>query len=418
MRKVWFIMLIISSLLLCETKLLYSDSTKTENIIPIKTEKNYTRSTIEGASFITGLWAYNRYIAKEKWAVIGFNSVEANFSNGPEWDKGTFEINQLFHPYEGSMFFTAARSNNLSFSESAAYTLSGGLIWEFFMENHYPSINDMITTTIGGIALGEVLFRLSNLCLDGSATGGKKIVRETFSTLFSPMNSINRYFGNQTYKAEKSIIHYNFSIGGNTQFIADKIDKMDSMGFIGFMLEYNEMFQDKKIRKPFDYFKLAIDLNFYNDNAISTLSLLGHLYGREIEYDSSTILVGAFQHYIYTNNDILKLSSSSVGPGLEIKSLITKKIHLKAGLHLQGILLGAMDSRHLEESRKYNFGPGYAILSYVNFGRKDAIQLSFTGRYFFIDNVVGIATSEQILITNSRIDIPIYRNLRLGLEYN
>lgn len=418
MKRMLFILFIMPTLLLCEIELTNGDNIKSKQLITTKIEKNYTRSTIEGASFIAGLWGYNRYIAKEKWAVIGFNSVEANFKNGPEWDRGTFEINQLYHPYEGSMFFTAARSNNLSFVESAVYTFSGGLIWEFFMESHYPSINDMITTTFGGIALGEVLFRLSNLLLIDEATGGEKIVRETFSALLSPMNSINRYFGNYTYKPEDSNIHYNFSIGGNTQFIADKIDKMDSMAFAGFMLEYNEMFQDKKIRKPFDYFKIAIDLNIYNDNAISTINLLGHLLGREIDQDSYSILVGAFQHYFYTNNDILRLSSSSIGPGLEVKSRLTEKINFKAGFHLQGILLGAMDSRYLEEIRDYNFGPGYAILSYMKFGRKDAMEFSLTGKYFYLDNVVGIATSEQIWITNSRIDFPVYKNLRFGLEYN
>ena len=423
MKKILFIMMIVPALLLSEPKLSDSIGTKPKNIIPAKTvneqkKKRYTRSAIESASFITGLWAYNRYIAKEKWAVIGFDTIEANFQHGPEWDSSKFGVNQIYHPYEGSMFYTAARSNNLSFLESSAYTFGGSLIWEFFMENYSPSINDMITTTFGGIALGEVLYRLSNLCLNDEASGGEKIVRETFSTLFSPMNSINRYFGNQTYKAENSKIHYNFSVGGNTQFIADKIDKMDSMVFAGFMLEYNEMFQDKTVRKPFDYFKIAIDLNLYNDNAISTISLLGHLVGREIDQESYSILVGAFQHYFYTNNDILRLSSSSIGPGLEVKSRLTEKINFKAGFHLQGILLGAMDSRYLEEIRDYNFGPGFAILSYMKFGRKDAIEFSLSGKYFFFDNVVGIATSEQIWIANSRIDFPVYRNLRFGLEYN
>ena len=82
--------------------------------------------------------------------------------------------------------------------------------------------------TFGGIAPGEVLYRLSNLCLVEWATGGGKIVRETFSAIFPPLNSINRYFGNQTYKPGNSNIHYNSSIGGNTQFVADRIDKMDS----------------------------------------------------------------------------------------------------------------------------------------------------------------------------------------------
>lgn len=424
MKKMLFMIIIIKSLLLSES--VFSDITSTEfeykispEIVNInKTKKSYIRPALENVCFITSLWSYDRFIQNKSWADIGINSVIANFKNGPEWDQSPFSMNQFGHPYSGSIYFTAARSNNLSFLESSAYTFGGSFIWEFFMETYRPSINDMITTTFGGIALGEFLYRLSNLCLKKGATGGEKIVRETFSTLFSPMNSINRYFGNYNKKPKNANIHYNFSIGGNTQFVADKIDKMESMVFAGFMLEYNEMFQDKTFRKPFDYFKIVLDYNMYNDNAISTISLLGHLVGREIAQDSYSVLVGAFQHYFYTNNDILRLSSSSIGPGLEVKSKITEKINFKAGFHLQGILLGAMDSRYLEEIRDYNIGPGYSILSYLKFGRKDAIELRLTGKYFFLDNVVGLATSEQIWITSSRIDFPVYKNLRFGLEYN
>lgn len=420
MKKIVLIMMILPALLLCELEL--PDSTKSKNIIPLKAEntqrKSYFRPAIESASFIAGLWGYNYFIAKEKWAIIGFDTIEANFRHGPEWDSGKFGVNQIYHPYEGSMFFTAARSNNLSFAESAAYTFGGSLVWEFFMENHYPSINDMITTTFGGIALGEVLYRLSNLCLDEGAVGGEKIIRETFSAVFSPMNSLNRYFGNHTYKSEKSNIHFSFSLGGNTQFVADKIDKMDSMIFTEVMMEYNEMYQDKTFRKPFDYFKIAVDFNLYNGHTVSTISLLGHLIGRETDQESYSALMGFFQHYYYTNNDILKLSASSIGPGLEIQSVITEKIHYKAGLHLQGILMGAMDSRYTEESRDYNLGPGFSVLSYIKFGRKDAIEFSSTGKYFGLQNVVGKAESEQIWIVSSRIDFPVYKSLRFGLEYN
>lgn len=232
------------------------------------------------------------------------------------------------------------------------------------------------------------------------------------------MNSLNRYFGNYPYKPEKSNIHFSFSLGGNTQFVADKIDKMDSMVFTEIMMEYNEMFQDKTFRKPFDYFKVVVDLNLYHGHTVSTINLLGHLIGREIDQESYSALIGFFQHYYYTNNDILKLSTSSIGPGIEIKSVITEMIHFKAGIHLQGILMGAMDSRYTEESREYNLGPGYSVLSYIKFGRKNAIEFSSTCKYFGLHNAVGEAENEQIWLVSSSIDFPVCRSLRLGLEYN
>jgi len=94
MKKMLLILFIIPTLLLSETEFANIDSTKSKNIIPIIVEKNYTRSAIESASFITGLWAYNCYIAKEKWAVIGFN--QENSSGLAPGSTGKFE-NLGFH---------------------------------------------------------------------------------------------------------------------------------------------------------------------------------------------------------------------------------------------------------------------------------------------------------------------------------
>jgi len=423
MKKILFIIMLFPSLVLGEPRITGSLSREFDFVDPAASEKNqekknYTIPAIENVIFIGGLWSYDRYFANEKWAVIGINSVTANFKNGPEWDHSGFAMNQIAHPYAGSIYFTSARSNNLSFFESTAYTFGGSLIWEFFMENYSPSINDMITTTFGGIALGEVLYRLSNLMLTNNSTGTEKFFEETISTLLCPMNSINRYMGNSVSRLDNSKIQYTFSFGGNNNFMSDQIEKMDANIFAGFQLEYNKMFQDKKIRKPFDYFKAAIDISLYKGETVSSIILLGHLIGREINQESYSILAGAFQNFYYTNNDIIRLSSSSIGPGIEIKSELTEKIHFNAGFQVHGILLGAMDSRYNEEDRDYNLGPGYLILSYLKFGRKDLIVMSISSRFFSLSNVAGLAASERIWIIESGVDFPVYRTLRFGLKYN
>jgi len=55
---------------------------------------------------------------------------EEHFRSGPQWDDGEFEVNQLGHPYQGSLYFSAARVNGLSFWEAAPYTLAGSWMWE------------------------------------------------------------------------------------------------------------------------------------------------------------------------------------------------------------------------------------------------------------------------------------------------
>ncbi|MCK9389946.1 MAG: DUF3943 domain-containing protein [Syntrophales bacterium] len=39
-------------------------------------------------------------------------------------------MNQLLHPYQGSIYYGLARSAGLSFWESSAYTFAGSFLWE------------------------------------------------------------------------------------------------------------------------------------------------------------------------------------------------------------------------------------------------------------------------------------------------
>ncbi|HEX7528059.1 MAG TPA: DUF3943 domain-containing protein, partial [Thermoanaerobaculia bacterium] len=94
-------------------------------------------------------WAYDRYATKEDFAFISVASVKENFKNGFGYDRDAFNINQASHPFHGSLYFNAARSNGYGYWESGAFTLAGSFLWECCMENTQPSINDIVNTTFG-----------------------------------------------------------------------------------------------------------------------------------------------------------------------------------------------------------------------------------------------------------------------------
>lgn len=48
-----------------------------------------------------------------------------NFQTGFQWDDNEFEVNQFAHPYQGGMYFTAARVNGRTFWEAVPYTMFG-----------------------------------------------------------------------------------------------------------------------------------------------------------------------------------------------------------------------------------------------------------------------------------------------------
>ena len=107
------------------------------------------------------------------------------------FDKDPFNINQFGHPYEGATMYGLARSAGLSFWESLAYSDAGSFLWEMAGETTSPSINDAITTGQAGSMLGEVLFRMAGLVLEGD--GSKPGVwRELGAAALSPPTGFNR----------------------------------------------------------------------------------------------------------------------------------------------------------------------------------------------------------------------------------
>ena len=99
-------------------------------------------------------WDY--YIQNRDYARISKNVLEHNFHTGLVWDNDSFSGNQFSHPFHGSMFYNTARENGLTFWQSIPFPVAGSLSWEFFCETNEPAVNDVLSTGIGGVLLGEV----------------------------------------------------------------------------------------------------------------------------------------------------------------------------------------------------------------------------------------------------------------------
>src|SRR4029077_410175 len=95
----------------------------------------------------------------------------ANMEQGWVWDLDDFVVNELCHPYQGNNYFNAGRANGLSFWESAGSTAFGSGTWEYFGETNHASLNDLVNTTLGGIALGEMFHRTAWLVRNTHKTG-------------------------------------------------------------------------------------------------------------------------------------------------------------------------------------------------------------------------------------------------------
>lgn len=111
-------------------------------------------------------WLLADYVTKWKDITrISPTSWRENIATGPVWDDNHFHINDLLHPYQGSYYFVAGRSNNCRFEKPLLFTILGSAFWECCGESHSASASDLVTTTLGGTVIGEVFFRFGSQLL-------------------------------------------------------------------------------------------------------------------------------------------------------------------------------------------------------------------------------------------------------------
>ncbi|HYX92086.1 MAG TPA: DUF3943 domain-containing protein [Myxococcaceae bacterium] len=77
------------------------------------------------------------------------------------FDDNTFGVNAPGHAIAGSLYFLSARTHGASTLEASATALLGSTAWELAVEyREVLSLNDVITTSVGGVALGETFFQV------------------------------------------------------------------------------------------------------------------------------------------------------------------------------------------------------------------------------------------------------------------
>jgi hypothetical protein len=115
------------------------------------------------------------------------------------WDKLTFQPQSWYfdadsiatnfagHPTSGTFYYMFARSNRVSVAEASLWTLGMSTVWELIEYKEPVSINDMIATPAGGIAIGEGFVQLS-AWFDRSGEDG---LSKALAWIFDPMKKIH-----------------------------------------------------------------------------------------------------------------------------------------------------------------------------------------------------------------------------------
>jgi len=347
-----------------------------------------------------GVWSFDRYVSQRYYAHINYSTIKKNIERGFVWDNDMFLTNLFLHPYHGGLYFNAARSNGMNFWEAVPYVAGGSLMWEFCMENKSASINDFLATSIGGICLGEVTYRISDRIINDRTVGSARVLREALVFLISPVRGLNRLISGEAWRYRKTrgksipatpIVFYS-TIGD--RFIAENLkEKLEfsDMICIDLGLKYGDAY-DVENERPYDFFLLRMEGNLFSEQpTISSVNALGLLYSKKIELHRPNLqmVLGLYQHFNYyqsnadTNNVTLnpyKISEAgSLGPGLLFRAKLKNHFTFSASTYLSAILLGGSQTDHFKiDNRDYNMGSGFStkINLELQYNRKLSILMN------------------------------------------
>lgn len=353
--------------------------------------RHFWRAAAEVFGLNMSLWAFDRYALQGHYAYISWETIKENFKHGFEWDNDHLNTNMFAHPYNGSLFYNAGRSNGFNFWQSELFSIGGSAMWEMFMECEYPSTNDIIATPIGGAALGEVFYRASDLVLNDRATGSERIGREVAAFILDPMRGLTRIVSGQAWK-KRSTSGRSFGlppISIEASLGARMLTMIDNHGFsfgpaAEINIEYGDRFEETT-KIPYDYFSFNIELQgLKTQPLLSRIEIMGRLMSKEIiDRERVNMNIGLYQHFDFFDSDTIRNEDhdelipetvpyklgvpASAGGGMMVRYIPDNKMSLDGYLHLNLVALaGVSTDFYRDYHRNYSWGGGFSIKAGIN----------------------------------------------------
>jgi hypothetical protein len=374
------------------------------------------------------VFSMDRFLLKSDFSTsVSLDTWKHNLQTGWEWDKDRFGVNFIGHPYTGSLYFNAGRSNGYNYLQSTGFAVAGSLIWEYFGENTLPSYNDQINTPVSGAFFGEILYRLSSNILDDRTRGRERVFREIAAGLIDPMRGVTRLFQGKTFRRTNNEVYqkeplnvslfagYHKINQGNRVFGSGTSNLMLNIQF-----DYGNPFE-VRTRKPFDFFKLRTEFNFgVGRKILDNITGYGILFGKTRDHGKHAYLLGGFQYYDYWDNYTFELGAIAFGGGAFSKLALGKTSTLYTNVHLALVPFSGNSTRFgpdTSQVRDYTFGDGFEgkIESTLNLGKYVTTSLSYY--YYFIHTYVGQAGNNIIGILRPRVTVKLYKDLSVGYEH-
>ena len=374
-------------------------------------------------------WAFCRYVREGGELAefrVSWKSIEENLKAGFEWDDNQFATNHFNHPFAGSLYYTSPRANGFDFWQSVPWAFAGSWHWEYMCEANHGAINDWINTSVGGIALGEALFRLSSMILDNTVRGNGRAWRELGAFVITPTRGFNRMLTGEAFQVHQNPPDRYPEYGGMRLDLGLRVlgdervwRASSSKTFLRFSANYGDPFREP-MEHPFDHFNFNFHVNFDNSpHSIGQINGVGYLHGGEVSRsEHAQHILAAYQHYDYVDNEAFTFGGQSVGASFLSRFLTERGFETRTEFHANVVILGASKSDYFSISgREYDYGSGLGYKFNASFGRegRSFLSLGHSGAYIYSLN--GNAARHFLTVSNVRINVPIRDYFIFGSEY-
>ena len=382
---------------------------------------NYLLPALEIGAFQFALNRFNDRFVGEEFGV-NWRSIRRNLHSSWTTDNDSFIVNQIGHPYPGSIYYGLARSNGLPFWHAFGYAFAGSAAWEIAGETTTPSKNDQITTSIGGSFLGESLFRMSHLLLERGG-GLAPAWRELGAAAISPPLGLNRYLrvaGVKAFDSGQPATFARYQAGASTTLnsnLAPSLERGGKEAATEFSLDYGLPGKDGyEYRRPFDYFSFQVRATNRGVESLTNRGLLlGSAYSAGKGYRGIWGLYGSFD---YLAPQVFRLSSTALSLGSTGQWRMSRSValqsHASAGIGYTA--MGTVRSSAPHDDR-YGLAPQMLLALRMVLGNEASMDL--VARKYLAGNLIqrGSDATDRVFRGEASLTIRLRRNHLVSLKY-
>lgn len=397
--------------------------------------RDYLIPALEAGAFNIALSTFHNLVTRAPFAVISWETTRSHFdgTNGWTFDVDQFITNQFAHPYHGALSFNFARSAGVPFWRSGLYTFVASLAWEYLAEDEAPAINDQITTTLGGIFLGEVLHRTYRYVIP-EARSPVGVPRRLLGMLISPATALNDWlYGGSVYQGDiDSVPPLYFVLTPGVSLMTRLVDRTG--GARSLLLEQGAQVSVSgeitygalgdptwRYKGPFSYFDASAGLTFPGV-IMGDIYIRGLLFGGQYGGLTSPVkgLWGLFGLYDFGANNIVRVSSVGLGFGTTLQTRLGENVFLQGSAIVGGLGFAAAGSLGLDSllARDYHIGPGVQGILEAKLVRRGLGMLRMRARHWRVSGAYTEPRQGFESITYLTWDgrIRVAPHLAVGLE--